>query len=198
MAVNLRAPAAPIAVTRQNITALVQDFINSGMQPKEAFERVFSDIDRQGKLPDLARVLGASATVGAIWQDYNRTARPANLGVSFREVVTETPEGHPTPITPPSPRVVPVDRIRDRSLLDGMYRIGGEWVTLRLMDKAQCRRLFEQYRKEAVASEHNARYFRAIEATLAVGEKVGERFDDAALIRLYDQVKPPDSIFKSA
>jgi len=195
MAVELRKQAAPIEVTRKNITTLVQEHINSGMQPKDASERVFSDLERQGKLADLARMLGASATVGSIWQDHNKTARPANLGVSFRELLLPTPEGHPTPIMEPSPRVVAVERIRDRSLLDGMYRIGGEWVTLRFMDKSQCRRMFDQYRNDAVASEHNARYFRAIEAALGRDETVGQKFDDAALIRLYDESKPPANAF---
>lgn len=176
-------------VTRENIAAWVQAYVKDGMDPNTAFRQVFDDIERLGQLDDLARVVGPSL-VGDVWRSKNKTLRPSNAHQEFREVVPTIPSDQPTPIVAPAARVVAIDSLKKDSLLDGMYKIDGQWISLRDMGKPECHRAFRQYRESAIAEEHNARYFRAIEAALDDGEVVGQRFDDEKLLKLYRTCKP--------
>lgn len=194
MVANLQSD--PNEVTRESITACVEGYISSGEQPNDAFRKVFEDLDLTGRLIDLARLLGPHL-VGEIWRSRNSALRPANVGFEFRRPSTPTTDMSDVPqrrvpvttVASPSP-VLPIPTLAAKALVDGLYKIGGQWVRLGDMNKALCHAAFKQYRASAMSDEHNARYFRALEEALGEGEVVGQRFDDEKLMRIYRLAKP--------
>lgn len=178
-------------MTRADIIARVQEKIDVGMQPPAAFVAVYEEIDREGDIEALARLHG-SGLVAMLWRGWNLENRPAAVSRSIRKPL------HPTRIGPfgavtaaPAPRVVNAEMLRETSMLDAQYKLNGEWVRLRNMDKALCHKAFEQYRSAAVADEHNAQYFRALEAILQEkGGKIEDHLGETELIRLFKIATP--------
>lgn len=179
-------------VTRENIATWVSAYIHDGVEPNDAFSRVFDDLDRMGLLEDLARLIGVTG-ISAIWRKGNQAFRPAQQSANFRTIEPQQSMAPTTAPSTPSPpkRVVSIESLKSSSLLDGQYKVGDHWVRLGSMDKATCREAFRQYRKAAISEEHNARYFRAIEAVLEQkGGKVEDHFNDDTLMRLFTRCKP--------
>lgn len=177
-------------MTRATVVARVQVLIDDGASPNAAFAQVYEAIEQAGELEALARLYG-STLVGMLWRGWNLENRPAAVTRSIRKPVPPTRiEAFGQVVAEAPGRVVNPEMLRETSMLDAQYKLNGEWVRLRNMDKTLCHKAFEQYRSAAVADEHNAQYFRALEAALKENEKVADRFDEAQLIRLFKIAKP--------
>ncbi len=170
-------------ITRASVIALVQEHVDGGMEPNEAFARVFADIEAEGRLEDLARLHGVNL-VGTIWRSWNIENRPAAVARTVRK------PNEPV-LSVVGSRVVEPEVLRERSLLDSMHRIGGHWVRVADMCKPACLEVFKQYRKAAIADEHNARFYRALAESLADGQRVADQYDEARLMKLFNISKPP-------
>lgn len=173
-------------ITRDGVTRWVQGYIDMGMDPNDAFDRVFQEIVENGHAAELAELHG-SVLVGDIWRGYNSTLRPRHVrsdrsAVTFRQMPPPI-EGAPAP-------VVPLDTLKKSSMLDCLEKINGRWVRVGDMDAALCEAAAKQYRKSARTYEHNARYFLALGAAIKEGGTVGEKFDDAKLSRLFKITQP--------
>jgi hypothetical protein len=184
--------AQPMDVTRPNVIAWVQAYINDGMQPNEAFRQVYEDMDRLDQLIKLARLHGPNL-VGSIWREANHALRPSSDGAIFRTDTQTAQLDRDMGITtarapqasPPVP-VIPIPTNRTRAYLDAMEKIGSEWVTVRNLTKRQCAALAKSYGQQADPLLRNKRYFLALEVGLdSDTQTVGEKFDDQKLARLY-------------
>jgi hypothetical protein len=67
-----------------------------------------------------------------------------------------------------------------------MYQIGGTWRRIGDMDKSLCRAAAQQFKATALENAQTSRYFHELAKMLNGGERVRERLDDAALMRLWD------------
>lgn len=186
----------PMDVTRPNVVAWVQAYIDGGMQPNDAFRQVYEDMDRLHQLIELARLRGPDL-VGSIWREANRALRPSSDGAIFR-ADTQTAQtdrdmgitAARAPQAPPPAPVIPIPTNRTRAYLDAMEKIGSEWVIVRNLTKRQCAALAKSYGQQASPLLHNKRYFLALEAALdSDTQTVGEKFDDQNLARLYRMTK---------
>jgi hypothetical protein len=202
--VALQMQTQPMDVTRPNVVAWVQAYIDGGMHPNDAFRQVYDDMDRLGQLLDLVRLVGPSI-VGDIWREANRALRPSSDGAIFRTdtqtlqtdrdmaaaTVSPSPQSAKTPIGPPPGPVIPIPTNRTKAYLDAMEKIGSEWVVVRNLTKSQCRALAKSYGNQATPLLHNKAYFLALEASLDnETQMVGEKFTDERLARLYRMTKP--------
>lgn len=182
----------PMDVTRPNVVAWVQAYIDGGMQPNDAFRQVYEDMDRLDQLIELARLHGPDL-VGSIWREANRALRPSSDGAIFRAdtQTAQTDRDMGTaparaPQAPPPAPVIPIPTNKTRAYLDAMEKIGSEWVIVRNLTKRQCAALAKGYGQQANPLLHNKRYFLALEAALdSDTQTVGEKFDDQKLARLY-------------
>ena len=160
-----------LTLTAREVADLLASYMKRGLEPEEAGARVIDDVRAMGLQDALLDVLGPRAIVD-VWVHVNAT--PA-----------------PTPIhqDPPSraPRRVDVERLKESaSLLEGMYQIGDAWHRIGDMDKSLCRSAAQQFKAKALENAQTSRYFHELAKTLNGGERVRERFDDAALMRLWD------------
>lgn len=158
------------------VTRWVQEYIDQGRRPIEAAQHVLNDICDSGLTEDALRLLGPGPLC-LLWKQ-NRE-KPA----------TKPHRAPPEPFVMPAPptRRVDTERLKESSsLLEGMYQIGGRWVRLGDMDKAICRAAAQQFKAKALEQAHEARYFHALAKDLNGGERVRQRFDDAALLRIWE------------
>lgn len=184
-------------MTRADIISAVQARIEEGAEPNAAFAQVFEDIAARGQLEALARLHGVNL-VGEIWRKWNLENRPAAVQRTVTKPVVPL---RVTPVLLDDEQRAPVstrfsrpvhstEGMPERSMLDALYKINGEWVRLGGMDSATCERMFKQYREAAKADEHNARYFKAMAAKLTDGQVVQDVFTDEMLLRLYKTCQP--------
>jgi hypothetical protein len=178
-------------LTRADVVARVQEKIDAGETPNAAFSLVFDDIVNERLLEALVALHGADL-VGRIWRTWNMANRPAAILRTLARPVQPSPVVRPArqPLGPPPPPVHDLAPLLERPLLNGLWKLGDEWVRLGDMDNGTCHKVFEQYRKAALGKEHYAQFFRALEAGLGDGAKVEDKYDDALLIRLFKRTKP--------
>lgn len=195
MVAQLMPAVSPIS--RADIISAVQARIEEGAEPNAAFSQVFEDLDARGQLEALARLHGVNL-VGDIWRKWNLENRPAAvqgrvakpvMPVRMTPVLLDDEQRAPASTRFNRP-VHSTEGMRERSMLDALYKINGEWVRLGGMDNAACERMFKQYREAAKADEHNARYFKAMAAKLPDGKIVQDVFTDEMLMRLYKTCQP--------
>lgn len=175
-------------VTRENLVAVVQRYVNEGMQPNDAFRRVFDDLDAMGQLEDLARLHGAEL-IGSLWRQTNHLRRPGANGTMFRHIEAVTPDPSSDDARPS--RVVALETLKRNVYLDAMEKVNGRWVRVADLTRNECLSLFRSYRTVATSNEHSARYFRTIAEMLKTDQEVvAQHFDDDKLMRLWKRVKP--------
>lgn len=189
----------PMDVTRPNVVAWVQALIDDKTHPLDpvaAFKRVWDDMDRLGQLEDLARLHGPSL-VGDIWREKNAAIRRPDGAVTFRpdtQIAAVDREQHTTartPTAPPPPPVIPIPERAPISSMDGLHKIGSEWVMIRHLTKAQCLALSKINAEKAGPFLHYKAYFLALAAALDDEvQTVGQKLDDRKLARLYRNTRP--------
>lgn len=180
----------PDELTRALVIDRVQEKIEAGKTPNEAFVDVWEEIEQAGEVETLARLHGTKL-VADLWRSWNIAHRPAAVSR------TVSRPAHPSTIAlrgqvlPPSPPARVVDLKPLRETLDSMFKVDGRWIRLGDMDSAMCLKVADQYRAAAVSDEHKSRHMRAIAAVLKEGETVEQKLSDQELMRLYRITAPP-------
>lgn len=190
MVADLKDDAAD-EITRALVIERVQEKIDAGTPPPEAFVAVFEEIKLAGRIEDLALIHG-HRLVAELWRSWNIAHRPAAVARTLSRPITP---GLITAVSgdviPPAPPARVVDLRLVRETLDSQYIVNGRYVLLRHMKETDCLNVAEQYRDTSIAAEHKSRHMRAIAHILKDGGTVEEKLTERELMRLWRITEPP-------
>jgi hypothetical protein len=168
----------PKRLAPADVRDLMRGYLRQGKTAHDAAAAVIADMRAVGLTDELLDVVGP-AGIAAIWRaGGEKIARPRVLRPEIEPFVR--------PGAPPQRRVDVAQLQANTSLLEGMHQIAGRWVRLGDMDRVACRAAALHFKATCLEHAHQARYFYELAKALNGGEQVRQRFDDAALMRLWD------------